>query len=78
MDKTVIAIDLNPLSRTAKTAGITIVDNVTRAIPNMEKWVKTLKTRDENMLEHLVESWNNEKMLTDILSFISKRLNSLV
>jgi len=77
MGKTVIAIDLNPLSRTAKTAGITIVDNVTRAIPNMEKWVKILKTRDENILEHLVESWNNEKMLTDILSFISKRLNSL-
>jgi len=78
MGKTVIAIDLNPLSRTAKTASITIVDNVTRAIPNIEKWVKTLKTRDENILEHLVESWNNEKMLTDILSFISKRLNSLV
>jgi len=78
MGKTVIAIDLNPLSRTAKTASITIVDNVTRAIPNMEKWVKTLKTRDENILEQLVKSWNNEKMLTDILSFISKRLNSLV
>jgi len=78
MGKTVIAIDLNPLSRTAKTASITIVDDVTRAIPNIEKWIKTLKTRDENILKHLVESWNNEKMLTDILSFISKRLNSLV
>jgi len=78
MGKTVIAIDLNPLSRTAKTASITIVDNVTRAIPNMEKWIKTLKTRDENILEHFVEPWNNEKMLKDMLSFISKRLNSLV
>ncbi len=78
MGKTVIAIDLNPLSRTAKTASVTIVDNVIRAIPNMEKWVKTLKTKDENILERLVESWNNEKMLKDVLSFISKRLNSLV
>ncbi|MCK5113019.1 MAG: phosphopantothenate/pantothenate synthetase, partial [Thermoplasmatales archaeon] len=36
MGKTVIAIDLNPLSRTARTASITIVDNVTRAISNIE------------------------------------------
>jgi len=78
MGKTVIAIDLNPLSRTAKTASITIIDNVTRAIPNMEKWVKALKMRERSMLEQLINSWNNEKMLMDIQSLISKRLNSLV
>ena len=78
MGKTVIAIDLNPLSRTAKTASITVVDNVTRAIPNMKKWVKTLKTREKGTLEQLVKSWNNEKMLMDMQSLISKRLNSLV
>lgn len=33
MGKKVIAIDLNPLSRTAKTATLTIVDDVTRALP---------------------------------------------
>lgn len=78
MGKTVIAIDLNPLSRTAKTASITIVDNVTRAMPNIGKWVKTLKMRERSMLEQLINSWNNEKMLMDMLSLISKRLNSLV
>ena len=78
MGKTVIAIDLNPLSRTAKTASITIVDNITRALPNMGKWVKTLKMREKSMLEQLVKSWNNEKMLMDVQSLISKRLNSLV
>lgn len=31
--KTVITIDLNPLSRTARTAHITIVDNLTRCLP---------------------------------------------
>ena len=31
--KTVIAIDLNPFSRTARRASITIVDNVVRALP---------------------------------------------
>lgn len=35
MGKTVIAIDLNPLSRTAKSATLTIVDELTRALPNI-------------------------------------------
>lgn len=33
MGKTVITIDLNPLSRTARAADVTIVDEVTRALP---------------------------------------------
>jgi 4-phosphopantoate--beta-alanine ligase len=78
MDKLVIAIDLNPLSRTSRTASITIVDNVIRAIPNVERWVKTLQERDEKSLERMTQSWDNERMLEDVLSFISKRLNSLV
>lgn len=77
MRKTVIAIDLNPLSRTAKTANITIVDNVVRAIPNIEKWVVQLKDEDREVLEEMVKSWDNNKMLKDVSSFISKRLNSL-
>jgi len=77
MGKTVIAIDLNPLSRTAKSANITIVDNVIRAIPNIEKWIKLLKNEDKNSLSNLVNSWNNVSMLKDIYSFISKRLQSL-
>ena len=43
MSKTVVAIDLNPLSRTARTASVTIVDNVVRAIPNIKRWIKKLK-----------------------------------
>jgi len=75
--KTVIAIDLNPLSRTATTADITIVDNVIRAIPNIEKWANNLKNEDKTVLEKMVNAWDNKKMLKDVLSFISKRLNSL-
>ncbi len=77
MGKTVIAIDLNPLSRTARTASITIVDNVTRAISNIEKWVNELKKFDKNELNNLVEMWDNERNLSEMVSFISKRLNSL-
>lgn len=75
MGKTVIAIDLNPLSRTAKTASITIVDNVTRAIPNIEKWVKELKDVDKKSLGDMVKSWDNNGMLSDVFSFISKMLS---
>ncbi len=35
MGKKVLTIDLNPLSRTARTADITILDNLTRAVPNL-------------------------------------------
>lgn len=77
MGKKVINIDLNPLSRTAKTADITIIDNVVRAIPNIEKWVRLLKNEDKKKLEKLVDSWDNAKMLKDVYAFISKRLKSL-
>lgn len=77
MGKTVIAVDLNPLSRTAKSASVTIVDNVTRAIPNIEKWVNKLKNEDKVVLEKMINSWDNKKMLKNTCSFISKRLNSL-
>ncbi len=77
MGKFVVAIDLNPLSRTAETANVTIVDNVIRAIPNIERWVKELKKRDKQEFEGIVKTWDNEEMLEAVLSFISKRLNSL-
>jgi 4-phosphopantoate--beta-alanine ligase len=33
MGKAVVTVDLNPMSRTSRTASITIVDNVVRALP---------------------------------------------
>ena len=35
MGKTVIVVDLNPMSRSAKMASITIVDEITRVTSNM-------------------------------------------
>lgn len=77
MGKTVIAIDLNPLSRTAQTATITIVDNVIRAIPRIHYWIQRLKNAKQTDLEALLSNWDNKKNCTDILLFLSKRLNSL-
>jgi 4-phosphopantoate--beta-alanine ligase len=77
MGKTVIAIDLNPLSRTAQTATITIVDNVTRALPRITYWVDHLKKRKKKDLENLISTWDNSKNLKRVMAFLSKRLNSL-
>jgi len=77
MGKTVIAIDLNPLSRTAQTATITIVDNVTRAVPQIEHWVYQLKEKRPSHLEKLITTWDNSKNLEKVMGFLSKRLNSL-
>jgi 4-phosphopantoate--beta-alanine ligase len=35
MGKAVVTVDLNPMSRTSRTASITIVDNVVRALPQL-------------------------------------------
>jgi 4-phosphopantoate--beta-alanine ligase len=40
MGKTVITIDLNPMSRTARTADITIVDELTRALPLLDRHIR--------------------------------------
>jgi 4-phosphopantoate--beta-alanine ligase len=65
MGKKVITIDLNPLSRTAQTAHITIVDELTRCLP-------LLTDRIRNCTE--IETFDNEKNLKDVLRFISDRL----
>ncbi len=77
MGKTVIAIDLNPLSRTSKSADMTIVDNVIRAIPNISKWAKKLKNENIANLSDMINKWDNNKMLMEVCCFISKRLDSL-
>ncbi|MFO8078185.1 MAG: phosphopantothenate/pantothenate synthetase family protein, partial [Thermoplasmatota archaeon] len=74
MGKTVITIDLNPLSRTAKTADITIVDNVIRAIPRITYWVQQLKDEKKSVLQKLVDDWDNQKKMAVVLKGISKKL----
>lgn len=69
MGKVVLTVDLNPLSRTARNADVTIVDNVTRAIPNIRKHYTEIKKPEE-----IIKKWNNRKNLQNALDFICKRL----
>ncbi|MEM4257963.1 MAG: 4-phosphopantoate--beta-alanine ligase [Candidatus Thermoplasmatota archaeon] len=77
LGKVVITIDLNPLSRTAKTAHITIVDNVTRAVPNLIRFVNELKSTSHEELQVMVSCWDNQKNLQDSLCFLSQRLKTI-
>lgn len=77
MGKFVITIDLNPLSRTARSADITIVDNVCRALRNITKYVEELKDVDVSALKSLVNQWDNKQGLHAVLEFIAKRLNEI-
>ncbi len=46
MDKKVITVDLNPMSRTSQAATITIIDNIVRTMPLLIEKVKELKGKE--------------------------------
>ncbi|KCZ70737.1 hypothetical protein ANME2D_02762 [Candidatus Methanoperedens nitroreducens] len=79
MGKSVIAIDLNPLSRTAQCAGITIVDNITRAIPNISKFAEELKDSEKDELLRIIREFDNKKNLNnsikEIITYLSNHGN---
>jgi 4-phosphopantoate--beta-alanine ligase len=72
MGKIVVAIDLNPGSRTARSANITIVDNAIRAIPKMIMVVRKLKDLErkqrEMVMKRIVKEYDNQKNLIESLS----------
>jgi 4-phosphopantoate--beta-alanine ligase len=70
MGKRVITVDLNPLSRTARAASITIVDNLVRAMPALVQKARALKDKDEKTLHQLVELFDNEENLSQSLDII--------
>jgi 4-phosphopantoate--beta-alanine ligase len=63
MGKKVIVVDLNPLSRTARTASVTIVDNVVRVMPLLIDEVCNLRRLDRSVLLDIVDSYNNQEVL---------------
>lgn len=66
--KKVITFDLNPLSRTAQTADITIVDNVVRGLKDL---IKECKNNSKNPKKI---QFDNKKNLSEAISEIRKNL----
>ena len=72
--KTVITFDLNPLSRTAHTADITIVDNVIRAIDLLIKECKKLTKRNRKSLEKILSNFDNKNNIKTSIVEIKNNL----
>jgi len=70
MGKTVIVIDLNPLSRSAKMGSITIVDELTRVAQNMLEHVQNDEVHDSTI------DYDNDDVLADALRHIANRFSA--
>ncbi len=76
MGKKVIAIDLNPLSRTSQKATITIVDNVVRAMPKLVEVARELK-QDLKKCHGILLNFDNKQNLAESITIIKERLSRL-
>ncbi|HWS22704.1 MAG TPA: 4-phosphopantoate--beta-alanine ligase [Methanoregula sp.] len=72
MGKTVIAIDLNPLSRTARSATLTIVDELTRALPRITHACSEISGPE---IKSLISSVDNHYLLSEAIREMTDRLS---
>ena len=72
MGKEVVTVDLNPMSRTAKHASVTIVDNVVRALPALIQDIETLKESAPPVLQEIVSAYRNDIVLNAALEWIRR------
>jgi len=73
MGKTVLVVDLNPLSRTARAADVSITDNLVRAAPALADLVpRYQRNRDEALA--LLEAYDHEANLLQARREMAERL----
>lgn len=77
LGKRVIAIDLNPMSRTAQKADITMVDNIVRALPLIVKRAKRLSRDSKTKLLEIIRNFDNTANLGTTFRLMTKRLKNL-
>jgi 4-phosphopantoate--beta-alanine ligase len=58
MGKTELVIDLNPMSRSARSATVPIIDNLIRAVPNMTAHARDLSDADRAELNSIIDSFD--------------------
>ena len=75
MGKVVISIDINPLSRTSRTATVPVCDEMSRALENMIRFVKELKGKDDEM-DSIIKTYSNTDSRREVLHQIAKYLES--
>ena len=72
MGKTVIVIDLNPLSRSARSATLPIIDELTRALPRITRACTEIS---DGECRQLTGSVDNHYLLSEAIREITLRLN---
>lgn len=77
MGKTVIAVDLNPLSRTSQKANITIVDNIVRCLPELVRTARKLKRMNAEKRKEILKIYDNDKILAQSFNLINRNLSKL-
>ncbi len=73
LGKETVNIDLNPLSRTAQTSTVTIVDNIVRVMPLLIQSVETFMNSDKKELLNKIEEFNNKENLNTAVQDIIQR-----
>lgn len=74
MGKTVVVVDLNPMSRTARSASASITDNVRRAIPAITRHAQAM-SKDE--ARRVAAAFSHERNLADVYRFLAARFEAL-
>ena len=73
MGKAVVTVDLNPMSRTAKQASVTIVDNVVRALPLL---CEEIRNFNNSTAADVLKKYSNAAVLQAALQHISRSGNA--
>lgn len=77
LGKRIIAIDLNPLSRTSRVSDITIVDNVVRAARALVERARALRDKSKEELLAILSQYDNNRVLQRALRKLLERLDEL-
>ena len=77
LGKDVIAVDLNPLSRTSLAATVSITNNIVRGAAEMVTFADKFIEMNIQELEKEKKQLNNEILLQEALKFMSSRLKEL-
>lgn len=73
LNKKIINVDLNPLSRTAQTSTVTIVDNIVRVMPLLIESVTKYMDYDRKELKNRINKFSNKDNLSTAINDIIKR-----
>jgi len=77
MGKKTVAIDLNPMSRTSRASTVVIVDEVTRAFPELIRSVEDLQ-EDAKAIGEAIKKYDRDTNLKLVAKMMSKNLSDFL